>query len=383
MSLLSFASAAPAQAATPPLLLVHYMPWFEANPAAHQWGWHWTMNHFDPDKITTGQRDIAAHYYPIIGPYDSNDPAVLEYHLLLMKLSGIDGVVIDWYGLSNLYDYPIIQRNTLALIKAANKIGLKYAICYEDQTITHLIETKKLSASDRVKHAVAELDWLGQNWFRDANYIKLDGKPLLLSFGWDHLSDAEWTQVLSATTSKPVYLSEHRKRTSAAGAFDWPVPQNGLSSLDTFYSSAKGWRVTMPAVYPRFHDIYKEAGVNNGYGQIPDDKGRTFAISLERALASGAPLVQIVTWNDWGEGTIIEPSVEFGTRDLEAVQKARKATTTAADLQLPLRLFRLRQVAVHQTNLTPALDQIAHGLASGAISQARTALSAAEAAAKK
>ena len=64
------ASVCPASAQTAiaptdpsPLILVHYMPWFGANPAAKQWGWHWTMNHFHPDQITNGQPDLASHYH--------------------------------------------------------------------------------------------------------------------------------------------------------------------------------------------------------------------------------------------------------------------------------------------------------------------------------
>ena len=74
--------------ASHPVLLAHYMPWYTAKPFSDHWGWHWTMNHFDPEEQTDGQRDIASKYYPVIGPYDSGDPHVLEYHLLLMKLAG-------------------------------------------------------------------------------------------------------------------------------------------------------------------------------------------------------------------------------------------------------------------------------------------------------
>ena len=30
--------------ASPRLILVHYMPWFEADAGATQWGWPWTLN---------------------------------------------------------------------------------------------------------------------------------------------------------------------------------------------------------------------------------------------------------------------------------------------------------------------------------------------------
>jgi hypothetical protein len=57
--------------------MVHYMPWFQAKPYNATWGWHWTMNHYNPTTIDgQGRRAIASHYYPLIGPYDSRDPDV-------------------------------------------------------------------------------------------------------------------------------------------------------------------------------------------------------------------------------------------------------------------------------------------------------------------
>ena len=59
-------------------LLVHYMPWYASKPVSGKWGWHWTMNHFNPDKMDeNGQRELATHDPPLIGPYDSGDPDAL------------------------------------------------------------------------------------------------------------------------------------------------------------------------------------------------------------------------------------------------------------------------------------------------------------------
>ena len=58
--------------------------------------------------------------------------------------------------------------------------------------------------------------------------------------------------------------------------------------------------------------------------------------------------MQICTWNDWGEGTNVEPSAEFGYRDLEAVQRLRcelvdrNFAPRADDLRLADRLLELR-----------------------------------------
>src|SRR5689334_12102170 len=113
--------------AQPKPVLVHYMPWYVAKPYSSSWGWHWTMNHFNPDTTnSSGHRQIASQYYPLIGPYDSLDPVVLEYHVLLMKLAGVDGVIVDWYGPDNYYDYAVNNARTLALLQCAQRAGLKF-----------------------------------------------------------------------------------------------------------------------------------------------------------------------------------------------------------------------------------------------------------------
>jgi Glycosyl hydrolase family 71 len=368
---------------TPTRILAHYMPWYMAKPFSPVWGWHWTMGKFDPEAAKPGQPAIASHYRPLIGPYDSGDPDVLEYHALLMKLAGIDGVVVDWYGTVDFLDYAPIHRHVSALADVAAKTGLEFAVCYEDQTIPKLVEAGRLAAGERVKHARGELDRIRASWFDRPSYLKINGRPLLLSFGRDGLTDSEWSQVLTSWTQAPLYLSEHARRSVAAGAFDWPVPSEGVKAQDAFYKEAALWPVAMAVAYPRFHDIYEQAKVHKSWGTIDDDGGKTFALTLERALKSNLPFVQICTWNDWGEGTIVEPSVEFGYRDLEVIQRLRRQSIKSAfagnpqDLRLPQRLFQLRK---DKKRAAPSgeLDRIAQLLIKGSTTAARNALGAIE-----
>ena len=74
--------------------------------------------------------------------------------------------------------------------------------------------------------------------------------------------------------------------------------------------------------FPGFHDIYKEAGTQPSHGYLDPRNGETFRHTLERAVASGSPIVQVATWNGFGEGTCIEPTREHGYRYLEAIQDA-------------------------------------------------------------
>jgi hypothetical protein len=114
---------------------MHYMPWFQSKDVSGYWGSHWTMKNKNPETILdNGQREIASHYYPLIGPYDSKDLDVIQYHLLLMKYAGVDGVLIDWYGSHNVYDYRPNLSGANALIDNIDDVGLQFGIVYEEFT---------------------------------------------------------------------------------------------------------------------------------------------------------------------------------------------------------------------------------------------------------
>jgi len=368
----------------PRYLMAHYMPWFEAKPTSPAWGWHWTMNHYHPDIVTGGRREAASHYYPLMGLYDSGDPDALDCHVLLMKLAGMDGVLIDWYGTDDYLDFGHLHRNTLALIQAVKKAGLRYAIVYEDQTVPKLIAGHVIPEADAVSHGQRMMAWLQAHWFSDPAYLTLDGRPVFLVFGSGYYSGDQWSRIFAVLPHPPLFFTEEERRAPAAGGFAWPQPAGGgnqsVHALDHYYASAPGWLQSIPAAWPRFDDIYAQAEVHSSWGHIDDREGRTYAETLERALKSNAPVIQLVTWNDWGEGTQIEPSVEVGYRDLEATQRQRRRFLdpafpyTAQDLRLPLTLYALQKKVGHDPTARVKLDAISRLLFAGRTSRARALL---------
>lgn len=378
-------------AASPPaaprrLLLAHYMPWFQSKPVSGMWGWHWTMNHYDPDRAVNGRSEAASKYRPLIGLYDSGDPDALECHVLLMKLAGIDGVLIDWYGTDDLYDYAANHRNAERLIRFVKKAGLKFAVVYEDQTVPNLIAAHRLTEADAVPHGRRLLSWLQTNWFTDPAYVTENGRPLFLAFGSGYYKGDQWTQIFAGLPQPPAFFTESDRRPPAIGGFSWPQPGGGtdaaLREIDGFYQKAAGWPDLLPAAFPRFDDIYAEAGIHRSWGHIDDRDGRTYTATLERALKSRAAVTQLVTWNDWGEGTCIEPSVEYGYRDLEATQRLRRRYLSPKfpyqpdDLRLPVELYRLRKRYGAGSPQSVKLDAIARLLFAGNTSKARVVLAA-------
>jgi hypothetical protein len=338
-----------------PMVLAHYMPWYASKPVSGSWGWHWTMGHFDPD-----QGELATHDAPLIGPYDSGDPDALECHVLLMKLAGIDGVIVDWYGPDDFRDYAQLHRNTLKLIPFIRRAGLRFAICYEDQTVKHMVNEKFIPEAESLDRGKRVMAWMDEHWFRDDAHARIDDRPVLLVFGPQHFAADDWEAMLPPLSPRPIFfaLPDRWASFGADGAFDWPLQK----------TEAPRDRPFIAAAWPGFHDIYAEAGVGHSYGFIDARGGKTFEETLARALASGSPLVQLVTWNDFGEGTVIEPTRALGYRHLETAQRRLNPSASPDDLRLPVELYALRKKNV------PGLDGLAEALFAGDVERARKAM---------
>jgi hypothetical protein len=112
---------------------------------------------------------------------------------------------------------------------------------------------------------------------------------------------------------------------------------------------ATNWPSFIPAAFPRFDDVYQRAGVGDGFPKISDRSGEILKETLQRCRHPKAPIIQIATWNDWGEGTQVEPSLEYGFRDLEYIQSfVRKELSvrsefSASDLRLPSEILKLKR----------------------------------------
>jgi hypothetical protein len=382
-------------------ILAHYMPWFVAPPHSDTWGYHWTMNTRRPAVLDdSGRHQIASHYHPSIGPYDNADPVVLEYHVLLMKLAGIDGVIIDWYGMDDVHDYAVNERRTRAMRDAARKAGLQICLCYEDRTIRAAIDTGLISADEALAHGQQTLLYAQRHYFNDPAYLRLaDGRPVLLNFGPQFFrGHRQWAALFSvlADTNQPAFFTLDRRLATAEGAFNWPPmhlsrANGGLlmvpalqDYLDQFERAAQGWPAFISSAFPRFHDYYGEAGVRASYGRLADESGAMFRNTLARAMTNESAMVQLVTWNDFGEGTVIEPTSDFGYRDLTVLQDLRRQYFDPAyanrveHLHLARQLYRLRCRYPQDPECQSALDRVFTSLVDGDLEQAAVRLASLE-----
>jgi hypothetical protein len=404
-------------------VFMHYMPWFEANGVQHgytrtgSYGSHWTMANCMAQ--TNGLLNhICADDTPLIGPYSSSDPYVIEYHLLLMKYSGIDGVVLDWGGvMDNGTDLPGNKINGEAMMAQLSNFGLKFQVMMEDRNYVrnngpndfanpvNIPDDTNDMAND-LKCLKANSTTCGNLYFGSGNYEKLPGTntPVVGVFGpttyrvappppnsndayvWDNayaqagLSSSStahytlWWQDADISNEQDGSSAWVWAGTGAVGNSSWSIEDhmNYYVSNETAPGSN---RVKMGAVVPAYYAYYQAGGWNADAASfsIPFNGGSNVDQLFDIVLPSNANYVQMVTWNDFGEGTEFEPTVNKQYTALVETQKKLGAPYEVTQLQLIKRLFDARVTARKNNDSTrqAQLDQASAYLAQRDVSAAQ------------
>jgi len=332
-------------------VLAHYMVWFRTpkaygpgctNPQARGgWGM-WAMCNHQPDTITGphGFRDIAAVHYPLLGVFDSADPRVIEYDLLQAMAAGVDTFVIDYYGRDDPGGIDFAAVRVLQQVEDMNTrygTGFRVALMYDEGAL------RGLTGAARFAKAQSDFDYMLATYAPSPAYLWAGGKPVAFYFPYatESLTPAEFKTVSAGFT---LVDKEFRDgyRPVVSGSYPWvqgsPWKDDcsdwGEAYLKWYYPTLNGWAsgVTTPTievggVWAGFDDF----GVGTGWscdGQhrcIDRQGGRTFDATwaiLDQYNASAGRLgalpvnwVQLITLNDYQEGTTLAASVPITDAD--------------------------------------------------------------------
>ena len=352
----------------------HFMLWYETPESAidRQWGIHWRGSGSPaPEQINGVWHNLYTRFAPLTGPYFSRDRVILEYQLLLMKYTGIDGVIADWYG---VYDRDSREDKTAALealYAMCIATGIELAVCYEDRF------KNQPTDAERIASIQVDLEYLQQNFFTQPIHSKIDGRPLLLIFGPKvegtgglTATPANWNRVFEVLNPKPVFYPLDGKQLLlvsqgvAHSTFNW-ANNSALNSSDNFYLQQFNAVATVPnrmfVVMPGFHAV---DGYMPPMRVTPHNRGEFFQAQLNLAAQHKPKYLQVCTWNDYGEGTIIEPTVPDADQNnnnpyiyLEQLHSFTGVTSAGTDV-LPYikRLYDLRAANRGNAQMNERLD---------------------------
>jgi glycoprotein endo-alpha-1,2-mannosidase len=317
-----------------PHLLAHYMTWYQIDgaPGTKRGAWdHWKYEgkgpHHNPEtRNSAGLRDIASVAYPLIGPYDSRSPAVIRYHLETARAAGIEGVIVDWYGRGEYTD-----KAMPALLDEAARLNMGVAICYEEK-VNFLWRSLKTRAQ-AVAAATADLKYILTRYSVHPAYIRRNGRPVIFNF--DGSGDSpmgpglflpdEFARIFADLPAPVAYCREGLTATYhpvVAGAFRWWSSDAG--AIREFGERARRMVDAHSLDYfagmisPGFDDT-GVWGWGGGPRVTPRAGLSLLRHTFELSFTGDPELIQIVTWNDFNEGTVVEPTRGTGFQYLDAI----------------------------------------------------------------
>ena len=251
--------------------------------------------------------------------YHSDDPQQIAGQVSEMMRRGIDGAIVDWYG----PDHGMSSRSTELLLKESERQGFQFGISVDGGPLK---ECQK-KGCDLTGFLLSELRYAENHFERSPSYIRFQGRPVVCFFDNDKYP-VDWNRIRSSLSLDPIFLFRNSgafDNPHADGAFSWLAPEmakgndpEALQYLDNFYDKARQHpdRFVMGSVYKGFDDSRASWSSGRRIREGCQTWHDTFnVINRHFSAKHQLPALLIVTWNDYEEGTAIEPGTGCRDRD--------------------------------------------------------------------
>ena len=296
---------------TPRVVLADYMMWYS------------------PETFNNGLTfDI-----PAAGPYDSSDASTVRRQIAQAQSACLDGFTAHWYG-------PFEPRTTSGfdrLLLASARTNLRHAVVILTNSWHNASEAM---LTDAIKY-------VQENWADHPNYLRFGGRPVIfftdMQRPWNSPSAAKagWGRIRAALDPDHemiwmaeglsalynplfdglyIYRIDHRDSPGAWVKQPWyanalrQVEQQGNLPLDGLYfadSIAPGYDDTRAVNAPM--DVRVPAPP---FARDRRD-GAYYADTFAVTAKTGGDFLIVKSFNEWVEGTAIEPGESFGNLYLD------------------------------------------------------------------
>ena len=266
---------------------------------------------------------IYAHYMAWFGNtghmnvgYRSDDPVQVRKQVEDMISRGIQGAIVDWYGAAATLE----DIGTKLLMKEAEAhTGFTFAITEDAGALVNAAEQ---SGCDVTTQLIADLNYVVSTYTASPAYMKVNGKTPIFMFGVTGWYE-DWSKVQAALPSNVVLIfrgAEGLRLNASGGAFQWvdinsddPFDEQ-LAAQDSFYNAAaqKSNLIVLGSAYKGFNDTAAGWGTNRLVDQHCGETWLdTFSdIGKHYSASNQLSAVQLVTWNDYDEGSAIETGID-------------------------------------------------------------------------
>ncbi len=282
--------------------------------------------------------------------YNENSAATVAAQDSFMLTEGCDINLVDYYGsLDAKQSFNLATANTIFTdLNARGGYPLKFGILEDKGALKSTCPTSGQTESATVsclqKALMTEMDYINTNYANSLVYWTDAGQPVIAYFGgkgdWPVLTTTDWDAVWSAvkahTDTYPVtfkYIFQFGSFTANAydsGRYGWVQPpaygasqqfwwgSNSNASpvyLDNFYTAGFNHpsQLTIGALYKGFDDYNASWSANRVIAQQCGQVLLNTANEISKYFGGTnpqIPYVQVITWNDYEEGTAAEEGID-------------------------------------------------------------------------
>ena len=355
-----------------PAILAFYLPQFHPIPENDEW---WGRGFTEWTNVSKALPQFKGHYQPRLpgelGFYDLRLEKIMERQIELAKMYGLTGFCFYYYSFNGKRVLERPLENFLAAKEA--EYDFPFCLCWANENWTkrwdgaeqHILLEQKHSEAD---HKSVFLDLIRH--FKDPRYIRIDGKPMILIYRPLLIHDlTEMIDVWRSESQKAGLQGIYVVGTTAFG-FNHPdkwgldalcqIPPHGaftgeineeLVMLNPEYAGSvydyadtiegyleglgeaernRGSFDYFPGVMMGWDNEARKPGKGNVFNRAtPSLFHKWLAHVLDWTKRNNAPGRQFVfvnAWNEWAEGTYLEPDRRYGYAYLNAVSATRGGT---------------------------------------------------------
>ena len=303
-------------------LIAAWYGWWGRPETSGEWV-HW-------QKVNEKNHMIAnTQDYPENGPYDSHDPVILSHQIELGKSSGVTAFAASWWGQKDFSDTSLRD-----LLIVAERACFRVAAYYETirpmpgQTPVDTVTGDILYLLEHYTDSPAWLRWRNQpvifiysravnkiskeNWNEVVAKIEAKhpgGAALIADVSESYRQRLQHNSLRPAKVFRGVHVYNITKEIQ--GMTPGAIAAWGRTDYTQIVASTLPGDPSITTIIPGYND--SKASTSKLARPITERfNGETYKALWGAAIEANPDWLLLTSWNEWHEGTQIEPSYEYG-----------------------------------------------------------------------